>query len=203
MNIITISRQYGSGGREIGEKLANKLQVPFFDKELIIMAAKKSGMSEEVFKSVDERAASSFLYSLWMNGYSYGIPTATNHLPLNDQLFILQTELIKNAAEKGPCVIVGRCADYILRERHDVLHVFLYADESFRAKRAIQKYGEDEKKIHEILIKKDKQRSNYYNFYSDTRWNDPQNYHLCLNTGALGIDNSLEMILKAYKIIQP
>ena len=146
MNIITIARQYGSGGRQIGKGLAEKLEVPYFDKQLVALAAKKSGMSEEFFRTADERHSSSLLYSLVMGNYSFGMPSAGTNLPLNDQLFLLQTQIIREAAEKGPCVVVGRCADYILRDRKDLFRVFLYADKDFRIQHAIAAYGVDPKK---------------------------------------------------------
>ena len=115
--VITIARQFGSGGHEVGEKVAKKLGLPFFDKELIAMAAKKSGLSEEVFADADEKATSSLLYSMVMGSYAFGarVPSI-NEMPINDKLFIIQSDIIKKAAAEGPCVIIGRCADYILRE---------------------------------------------------------------------------------------
>ena len=123
--VITISRQFGSGGHEVGEKLAKRLELPFYDKELIALAAKKSGFSEEVFADVDEKATSSLLYSMVMGSYAFGtrVP-GINEMPINDKLFIIQSDIIKKAAAEGPCVIVGRCADYILREHPNCLNVF-------------------------------------------------------------------------------
>ena len=127
--IITIARQYGSGGREIGEKVAKRLGIPFYNKDLITLAAKQSGMSPEIFEKADEKATNSLLYSLMMGNYTFGSQiTPMDNLPINDKLFLAQSQIIREAAEKGPCVIVGRCADYVLRENKNCLHVFIYAD---------------------------------------------------------------------------
>ena len=129
--VITIARQYGSGGHEVGEKVAKKLGLPFYDKALIAMATKKSGISEEVFVDADEKAASSLLYSMVMGSYAFGarVPSI-NEMPINDKLFIIQSDIIKKAAAEGPCVIIGRCADYILREHENCLNVFVHADKA-------------------------------------------------------------------------
>ena len=136
--VITISRQYGSGGHEVGEKVAQKLNLPFYDKALIAMAAKKSGLSEEVFADADEKATSSLLYSMVMGSYAFGarVP-GINEMPINDKLFVLQSDIIKKAAKEGPCVIIGRCADYILREHENCLNVFVHADKAARIKRIV------------------------------------------------------------------
>lgn len=201
--IITISRQYASGGKEIGKKVAEKLSIPFYDKELITLAAEKSGFSQELFENADEKASSSLLYSLLMGSYAFGNGvSAANVLPINDQLFLIQSELIKKAAEEGPCVIVGRCADYVLREHKNCLNVFIHADKAARLQRAIQEYHVPENKAAETLIKKDKQRANYYNFYANQKWDSLDNYDLVLNSSALGIDNTAELILRAAEMYQ-
>ena len=122
--VITISREYGSGGRAIGERLAKELGVPFYDKELIFMAAKESGLSEEYIKKTEQMKSTSFLYGLYMSA---------QQLPMNDQIFLVQSKIIRQVAQEGPCVIVGRCADYVLRERKDLLSVFIHAPVAFRA----------------------------------------------------------------------
>ena len=143
MNSITIARQYGSGGRAIGLAIAKRLNIPYYDKQLIALAAKQSGISEELFRRADERHASSLLYSLVMGNYGFGTANGKNDLPINDQLFLLQAKIIKEAAQKGPCVFVGRCADYILRNQRNVMNVFLYASREFRRERAVHEYGQD------------------------------------------------------------
>ena len=193
--IVTIARQYGSGGRLIGKKLAETLGVPFYDKELIALAAKRSGMSEEVFAKADERASSSLLYSLVMGSYT----SVANTMPINDKLFLLQVNIIQEAAKKGSLVIVGRCADYILRDEPRCLRVFLQAPKEIRVRRAVEEYGVDASKANDIVTKTDKQRGNYYNFYSNRRWGDMQNYDLILDTHMFGLQGSVDLILKAIE----
>ena len=193
--IITIGRQYGSGGRMIGKKLAEKLGIPFYNREIIELAAKKSGMSEEAFEKVDETAASSLLYSIATGAYMFGNYVSPQvELPLNDKLFILQSEIIKSIAVKESCVIVGRCADYILKDRKDVLNVFIHADKEARKQRAIDVYGIAPNKVEGYLNKFDKKRSTYYNYYTGEKWGYSPNYHLCLDSGALGEEGCVHMI---------
>lgn len=200
--VITIARQYGSGGREIGEMLAQKLGVPYYDKELIALAAKKSGLSEEVFRQADERATSSLLYSLVMGTYGFGGGVAgMNDMPINDKLFLIQADIIRKAAEKGACVIVGRCADYVLRERKDCLKVFIHADRDSRLLRAVEKYGIDPAKVSDFLTKKDKQRANYYNFYTNKKWDSMQNYDLTIDSSVFTSEQAVELIIKAAEFL--
>ena len=196
--VITIARQYGSGGREIGEMLAKKLNVPYYDKELIALAAKKRGLSEEVFRQADERATSSLLYSLVMGTYGYGGGVAgMNDMPINDKLFLIQADIIRKAAEEGACVIVGRCADYVLREKKDCLRVFIHADRDSRLRRAVEKYGIDPTKVSDFLTKKDKQRANYYNFYTNKKWDALQNYDLTIDSSVFTPEQAVELIIQA------
>ena len=153
--VITISREYGSGGRAIGEKLAKELGIPFYNKELILMAAKESGLSEEYIKKAEQQKSTSFLYGLYMGA---------QQLPMNDQIFLIQSKIIREIAEKGPCVIVGRCADYVLRERKDLLSVFIHAPLSFRAQRAQKVYEKTASNIEDFVKKKDKKRAAFYNY---------------------------------------
>lgn len=190
-NIITISRQYGSGGRLIGRKLAEELNIPFYDNELITLAAKQSGYSEEVFKSVDEKATNSLLYSLAVYGNLTG---SIAPMPLNDQLFIIQSNIIRELAQQGSCVIVGRCADYVLDEEPDCINVFVYADMPHRAARAVAEYGLDAAKAENIIQKTDKKRSTYYTYYSNKRWGQAENYHLCVDSGPIGIEGAMGVI---------
>ena len=202
--IITIARQYGSGGREIGEMLAKKLDVPYYDKELIALAAKESGFSEEMFRRADERAASSLLYSLVMGNYGFGSGFSTmNEMPINDKLFLIQADIIRKAAERGSCVIVGRCADYVLRERKDCLHVFIHANRESRLRRAVEKYGVEPDKVSDFLTKKDKQRANYYNFYTNKKWDALQNYDLSLDSSRFTPEQAVEIILQAARFAAP
>ena len=196
--VITISRQFGSGGHDVGEKLARQLDVPFYDKALIAMAAKQSGLSEDVFASADEKATSSLLYSMVMGSYSFGarIP-GVNEMPINDKLFLIQSDIIKKAAAEGPCVIIGRCADYILREHENCLNVFVHASKEERIRRSIAKKDCEERKASDFVTKKDKQRANYYNFYSNKRWDDLQNYDITIDTSRFTIDEAVELLIDA------
>ncbi|MCI9193383.1 AAA family ATPase [Acutalibacter muris] len=198
--VITISRQFGSGGHEVGEKLARQLDVPFYDKALIAMAAKQSGLSEEVFANADEKATSSLLYSMVMGSYSFGarVP-GINEMPINDKLFIIQSDIIKKAAADGPCVIIGRCADYILREHENCLNVFVHASKEERVRRSIAKKDCEERKASDFVTKKDKQRANYYNFYSNKRWDDLQNYDITIDTSRFTVDEAVDILMDAAK----
>lgn len=199
---ITIARQFGSGGREIGKALADSLGIPCYDKELISIAAKESGMDAEVFNNVDERATNSLLYSLSMGLYSFGNSFSNNgDLPVNDRLYILQHQIIKKLAEEGPCVIVGRCADYVLKDRDDTLSVFIHADMEYRKKRAIEIHGVAKNRAEQIVNKTDKVRANYYSFYSGQKWGYAQNYDLCLDSSKLSTDKIVK-IIKAYMEIK-
>lgn len=195
--IITISRQYGSGGRLIGEKLAEALKIPFYDKELITMAAEQSGYSREIFERMDERASSSLLYTLSINPGMAGGITGIADLPLNDKVFLIQNNVIRQLADKGSCVIVGRCADYILKEYPNCINVFICSDMADRISRITNVYGVSFNNAEREIQKHDKQRANYYNFYTHTKWGIATNYDLCLNSGIIGIEASVEVI-KAY-----
>lgn len=188
--IITISRQYGSGGRKIGEMLAKKLDIPFYDNELIVLAAKESGYGEEVFKNAEQQAPHSLLYSLSMFGTNAGI----YNLPLNDQVFLIQSDVIKKVASEGPCVIVGRSADYVLADREDVVNVFVFSDLANRVKRAVEEYGCPADKAEEIVAKTDKRRGTYYTYYTGNKWGRAENYDLCINSDSVGLEQTVEVI---------
>lgn len=194
--IITLGRQYGSGGRKIGELLAKELHIPFYDKELIFETAKKSGYCEEVLINNDERPTGSFLYSLVLGA------NGGDSLPLDNKLFLAQFETIKEIADKGSCVILGRCADYALEERKDVFNVFIYADIEKRVKRAVEEYGDDEKKAIDIVNKIDKKRSSYYNFYTGKKWGKAESYNLCVDSGKFGINDSVKIIADCARIFE-
>ena len=179
--IITIARQFGSGGREIGEELAKALGVKCYDKELISLAAKESGTDPEVFNNVDEKATNSLLYSLSLGLYSFGSNYGGESLPVNDKLYLLQHKIIKELACEGPCVIVGRCADYVLRDRKDIVRLYICADMDYRVERAVKLKGIKREKAAQVIHKTDKSRANYYNFYSDMKWGEPENYDLSIN----------------------
>ncbi|PHV69185.1 cytidylate kinase [Sporanaerobium hydrogeniformans] len=193
--IITIGRQFGSGGRYIGKKLAEDLNIPFYDKELIELAAKEHGMSPEVFANIDETASSSFLYSLAMGINTFGSRISTlSEMPLTDKLFIAETNTIKRIATEGSCVIVGRCADYILADNPNCIHIFVHGDFKDRVNRAVRDYGVPADKAESIIAKTDKKRATYYEFYSSQKWSKATNYTLCLDSSVLGLDNCVDII---------
>ena len=191
--IITIGRQFGAGGRQIGTRLAEELGIDFYDRALITAAAKKSGFSEELFEMMDKRATNSLLYSLSMFGGS-----GVNGMSLTDQLYLTQANLIREFADKGSCVIVGRCADHILREYPNRFDIFISApieDRIRRIQSSPDREFEGNKSPQSTLEKMDKQRATYYNYYTGKVWGKADHYDLCINAGRLGIDRSVELIL--------
>ena len=188
--VITMAREYASGGSEIAQKVADLLGIPLYNKELITLAAKKSGLTEEAIAASENQRSGSLIYSLYMMG---------NTMPLADQVYILQSNVIKELAAEGPCVILGRCGDYVLRERKDVLRVFIYAPVEWRrelAKTDPLVKAHDEKGIKEEIEKTDRNRAAYYNYYTQNRWGDAHNYDLAINA-ALGRETCVKMILDA------
>ena len=201
--IMTSGRQCGSGGKLIGEMLAGKMGVKCYDKELLAMAAKHSGLCEELFEKHDERPTSSFLYSLVMDSYSMGY-TASGYsdMPINHKIFLAQFDTIKKLADEASCVIVGRCADYALEDYPNVVRVFITGDDKDKLKRLQELYKVDESKAKDIMIKTDKQRSNYYNYYSNKKWSDPRSYDLCINSSKVGADGAVDVIMNFAKVKQ-
>lgn len=201
--VITIGRHYGSGGKEIGKKVADALGVTFYDEELVTMAADKSNVSKDVFSHVDEKATGSLLYSLVMGGGLRGLTVPTYYeMPLNDKLFIAQSDVIKKIARDGSCVIVGRCADYVLEnEDCDTFNIFLYADSEFKINRIMKLYDLDRKTASDRINKTEKQRRTYYNYYTSKDWGDMKGYDLCLNTARIGVDKAVEIIVDSARKI--
>lgn len=201
--VITIGRQFGSGGREIGEKLAKELNIPFYDKDLVTMAAQKSDMHKDVLKEIDERATNSLLYSLVTGNAMRGINSPIYYeMPINDKLFIAQSEVIKSVANEGACVIVGRCADYVLEDSPlSVINVFVHSDMQSRIGRVMQRYALPADKAKEKINKTEKQRKTYYNYYTNREWGKIENYDICVNSGKIGIDNAVE-IIKAFALMK-
>ena len=195
--IYTIGREFGSGGREVGEKLAAKLGIKLYDKELLQQAAKDSGFCEEIFENHDEKPTNSFLYSLVMDTYSVSGYSAAPFLdmPLNHKVFL------KKIAEKESCVIVGRCADYALSDNPDCINIFIHADLDVRIKNVSRNLNITENKARDIINKTDKQRASYYNYYTSKKWGDSKSYNLSLDAGKLGTDNCVEMILKFRELM--
>lgn len=194
--IITIGRQSGSGGKEIGQKVAEKLGVKCYDKELLALAAKESGLCEELFQSHDEKPTKSFLYSLVMDSYSFGY-TSSGYMdmPINHKIFLAQFEAIKALADREPCVIVGRCADYALEDYPNRVSIFVTGDDKAKIKRLAERNNVSEAKAKEIMMKTDKERSSYYNYYSSKKWGDVRSYDLCVNSSVLGIEGTVDLII--------
>lgn len=196
--VITIARQYGSGGHVIGEGVAKALGVPYYDKELIVLAAKRGGYSEESFEYVDERATNSLLYSMVMGNYVYGSKgLEPAELPINDKLYIIQSEIIRRAAQEGPCVVVGRCGDDILREHKPLLRCFIYGEKADRIRRLVSLGTVEEKKAADFITKQDKRRGNYYHFYTGNRWDEMGNYDLSIQSSTVGIDGAISLLVHA------
>lgn len=195
--IITIGRQFGSGGHEIGEKLANHFGIQYFDKKLLSRAAKESGFCEEMLKNHDERPTNSFLYNLVMDTYTFGYnSSAFVDMPISHKVFMAQFDTIKKIAEEEACVIVGRCADYALQEYKNSLHIFIHAEEDFKIKRIMETFNISEDEAREMMIKKDKQRQSYYNYYSTKKWGRSDSYDLSISSSVLGIDGTVEMLVQ-------
>ena len=191
--IITISRQYGSGGRIVGKKLADALGVPFYDNELINLAAEKTGLSKECFKEAENTSTGNRLFSI--TSLASGMDSCG--LPLSEKIFLVQSQVIKEVAEEGSCVIVGRSANYVLSENPNCINVFLQADLKDRVERAVRHYDLPEKNAEAAVIKTDKRRANYYNYFTGGKWGKAENYDLILNTSRLDLDHVVEVI-KAY-----
>ena len=188
--IVTIGRQFGSGGHEIGEKLARKLGIKFYDKELIKVIAKESGLCEKVLESYDEKPTNSLLYSIVMDVYPSVMYTGPT---IDQQIYQASYDSIKKLANES-CVIVGRCADYILRDCPDLVSVFVHANSDFRAARVAEEYKVSESKARDMLVKTDKKRASYYNFQSEKKWGMASSYNLSVESSALGIEGSVELI---------
>lgn len=194
--IITVARQYGSGGREIGEKIAKILNIPLYDKEIITDAASKGNLDTEVIRRSEETAANSLLYTLAMGSNIAGGAMHFGYkMPLNDKLFILQSDIIKGYAKEGSCVIIGRCSDYVLRDEDNILRLFIYGDLDHRQQRIAQRHPEIKSSaIIELINKTDKRRASYYNFYTGGKWGKYDNYDMAINSSTLGIDATAEML---------
>ena len=192
-NIITISREFGSGGRTVGRKLAERLNIPFYDGEIIEKVHEETGFSQEFIKEQGEQSPTKSILS-----YAF-VGRDVNGISINDYVWNAQRKIILDLAEKGPCVIVGRCADFILRDRDDCFNVFIHADEKFKAERIVKEYGETDKSPEKRLREKDKKRKINYKYYTDQDWGVCDNYDISLNTGTLGIDKCVDIIEELVK----
>ena len=199
--IITIARQYGSGGREIGERLSAMLGIPLYDKEIIKVAADTGNLDQSVAKHADETAANSLLYTLAMGSNVVGATMPFGYkMPLNDKLFILQSDAIKSYAAEGSCIIIGRCADYVLRNEANVLKLFIYGDLDHRKERVEQRHPEVKpSQIIDLINKTDKRRASYYNFYTGNKWGKYDNYDIAINSSTFGIQGTAEVLATLAK----
>ncbi len=189
--VITIGRQFGSGGHELGRKLAERLHIPFYDRELLSEAAARSDLTKEMIESLDEQPTSSFLYSLTSGTYGFNSEAT---LPLGNRAFLAMTETIRDIASRGSCVIVGRCAEYILAEHPDLIRVFVRGEKDARIARITAHLNVTEKEAAAMMAKTDKKRASYHDFYSDDRWGAAASYDIIVNSSKIGIDNAVDMI---------
>ena len=199
---ITIGREFGSGGMDVARMLSQKLNIKYYDKELLSRAAKESGLCEEIFENHDEKPTNSFLYSLVMDTYSVSGYTSAPFLdmPLNHKVFLAQFDAIKSLAEEESCIIVGRCADYALADHPNCLNIFVHADMDFRIKHVMDTFQLDADKARDMIHKTDKKRASYYNYYSSKKWGDSRSYNLSLDSSKLGIEGCAEMVLSYMNI---
>lgn len=193
--IITISREFGSGGREIGERLAKAYQIPLYDKELLERSAKDSGICEEIFERNDEAYSNSLLYSLVMGTY----PVTPDgkifpEMPVNHRIFLAQFETIRKLAAQGACVFIGRCADFVLRENPHVVNFFVVGNMPEKKRRILERYDIEKNKAEDFIRKTDKRRANYYNYYTDMKWGEARNFDLCVNSSKTGIDGAVRLM---------
>ena len=197
--IVTIGRECGSQGRVIGQLLAEKLGVKCYDKELLTIAAKESGMCEEIFEMHDEKPTRSFLYSLASENYGMGFASGYLDMPLNHKVFLAQFNTIKALAAQESCVIVGRCADYALEEDPETTSIFITANMEDKVTYICENYGKTPEKAQDVIRKNDKQRSSYYNYFTNKKWGDSRGYDLCINRSILGIEGTVDLIYHFVK----
>ena len=193
--VITVGRQYGSGGREIGTALANKLGIVYYDDLLLKKAAEESGLCEELFHSFDERPKS-FLYSIAMDPYSFTMHHVTPKGSIEQQVYLATYDTIKKLADKGPCVLIGRCADYILRDHPQAVNVFVAAGRADRCERLCRQCGITPGEAEARMDREDARRAAYYNYYSSGTWGMASTYHLCVDSSVLGIDGTVDFVLE-------
>ena len=201
--IVTISRQYGSGGRYIGENLAKAMGVPCYDEKLIDMVAKESGFAQSFVAEKGERMTGSLLFNIASSlSFANNVFSTNNGVTLQDEIYFTQNRIIKELADKGLCVIVGRCADYIVREREDCLNVFIFADNESKIERAEKYFNITREEAPAVLKKKDKARANHYKYYTDQEWGMASNYDLCLNSGLIGIEGCVKAIQQVLELTE-
>ena len=195
--IITISREYGSGGREIGRLVAERLKIPYYDRNIVCQVAEESGFSRDFIEKNAEDAptTSSLLFNIANSAFNQSLVMGAEPLSPTDRVFIAQSNVITKLAEQGPCVIVGRCADYVLRDRNDCLNVLIHADETFREGRIVSSYGEDAAKAKSTLKQRDEKRKVHYKHYTGMTWGLAKNYHITLDSSLIGIETCADLIV--------
>lgn len=195
--IITISREYGSAGSEIGRLLAEELGIPCYDKDYILKSVEDSGLSTDFLDEEENRFISSLLFSLATGGYRHSTDKA-----VADQVFVAESNALREVARQGPCVILGRCADYVLKNDYDVFSVFIHAGAEVRARRVAEEYGEKARRAEIIMRERDRARARHYEYYTGRTWGEPDNYHLCVNSGRMGIKRSVHLIRQALYLME-
>lgn len=199
--VITIARQYGSGGRTIGNMLAEKLGIHFYDKELMKLASDESGINEALFANADEKLKRTSLFKIAHNAYNGElIPPESDDFVSTKNLFNYQAKIIKGLAEEESCVIVGRCADFILKDYDNVLSVFIHAPHEYCMEQAATKHSMPSKELEKFILKTDKHRAEYYKYYTGREWSDARNYDLCLNSSKLGYDRCVKEIISYINV---
>ncbi len=198
--VITIGYEFGSGGREIADMVANKLGIKVYDKELIALIAKNSGMNEDILREIDEVSTNSFLYAV-SAGTLTGAHILGGNLPITDKAFITCSNIIKELAEKESCVIVGRCSNYVLKGKENLLTVFIHEELESRAQKLAKEQGTSVSEAESLIKKTDKKRANYHNYYSDARWGSRTDYDICINS-KIGLSNVADLIVNAARLMQ-
>ena len=201
--VVTIAREYGSGGREVGLLLSERTGLKFYDKDLITMAAQKSGMSADALQKADEKAANSLLYTLALGSSIYNHGVERVNLPINDRLFIVQSEIIKELANSGEgAIIVGRCADYVLAGMENLIKVYITADFDIRVKSVMERHELSESAAKDLIIRTDKRRANYYSYYTGEKWGRADKYDLVISTDRIGLDGAAEQIKHYMELVE-
>lgn len=200
--VVTINRQFGSGGRRIGKRLSEALGIHYMDKELLALAAQKSGISEKLFEHADEKPTNSLLYSLSAAAYGgYAVPLSFKDVLTNDKLFAIQAEVIRSTAKERSCVMIGRCADDILSDHPHHLNVFIHAPLPVRVKTVAERHGLSEKAAEELILKTDKRRASYYNFYTSRKWDSSLHYDLTIDSSLLGEEGTAEYLKQLVLLV--
>lgn len=199
--IITISRECGSGGHMIGQKLSEKLGIPMYDKEIISMVAKEKGYTEEIIEEKGEHMTGSLLFNLATNLSQANSIISGNNVSLQDEIYFSEVKVIRELADKGPCVIIGRCADDILKKHPNCLNVFIHADMEFKIQRVMERDHLSREAAEKLINKRDKMRASHYRYYTEKEWGSSPNYHLCLDSSRLGIEKCIAVIENIYQTL--